>query len=106
MTARTWRVSVHVPETESQRDVHRIPPGGVRRERPLVAAAAQGDRQAREQLLEVMAPLIAGIARQYQHHPGVERDELLQEGALGVLQAAQRYDAGFDTPFAAYASWW
>jgi DNA-directed RNA polymerase sigma subunit (sigma70/sigma32) len=53
-----------------------------------------------------MAPLIAAIARQYQRYPGVEQDELLQEGALGVLQAAQRYDGSFDTPFAAYASWW
>ena len=108
MTPRAQRASVPSPETEteSERDVDGIQPGGVGRERALVEAAAQGDRQAREHLLEVMAPLIARIARQYRHHHGVERDELLQEGALGVLQAAQRYDGRFDTPFAAYASWW
>jgi RNA polymerase primary sigma factor len=106
MTPRSWRASVPLPETEGEQDVHRIPAGGDGHEGQLVAAAARGDHQAREELLEAMAPLIAGLARQYQRYPGVGRDELLQEGALGVLRAAERYDGSFDTPFSAYASWW
>jgi RNA polymerase sigma factor (sigma-70 family) len=106
MTPRSWRASVRFPETESEQRVHRIRANGGGDEGALVAAAAKGDRQAGEDLLEAMAPLIAGLARQYQRHPGVGRDELLQEGALGVLRAAKRYDGSFDTPFSAYASWW
>jgi RNA polymerase sigma factor (sigma-70 family) len=75
-------------------------------ENALVVAAAHGDNRAREQLLDNLAPLISGMARRYQHLPGLERDELLQEGAVGVLRAVERYDAGLGTPFWAYASWW
>jgi RNA polymerase sigma factor (sigma-70 family) len=36
----------------------------------------------------------------------VERQELLQEGVVGLLRALERYDAERGTPFWAYASWW
>jgi RNA polymerase primary sigma factor len=36
----------------------------------------------------------------------VDRAELLQEGVVGLLRAAQRFDPDRETPFWAYASWW
>jgi RNA polymerase sigma factor (sigma-70 family) len=51
-------------------------------------------------------PAIAGVARLYRNTPGVERNELLQEGVVGLLRAVKRYDPGQGTPFWSYASWW
>ena len=75
-------------------------------ERELVAAAASGDAAACEQLVEAFLPSIAGVARIYRSSPGVDRAELIQEGVVGLLRAARRYDPARGTPFWAYASWW
>jgi RNA polymerase sigma factor (sigma-70 family) len=75
-------------------------------ERALVAGAAAGDTAATARLIEQFTPAIGGIARLYRMSDCVEREELMQEGVVGVLRAARRYDPAMDTPFWAYASWW
>lgn len=75
-------------------------------ERELIARARAGDPVARGQLLEAHLPLIASVARTYRSSRRVERLELLQEGAVGLLRALERYDPDRGTPFWAYASWW
>jgi RNA polymerase sigma factor (sigma-70 family) len=79
---------------------------GPARERRLVLAAAAGEPRAREQLVEAFLPAIAGVARLYRNVPGVDRTELLQEGVVGLLRAAKRFDPSLGTPFWAYAAWW
>jgi RNA polymerase primary sigma factor len=37
---------------------------------------------------------------------GVPVIDLFQEGVLGLLRAAERFDRTLGTPFGAYASWW
>jgi RNA polymerase primary sigma factor len=76
------------------------------RERSLVAAAAQGDQAACDQLVAAFTPLLAGVARRYAHRPGVDRAEVIQEGVVGLLEALRRFDPELDTPFWAYAVWW
>ena len=71
-----------------------------------MAAAAAGDAVACEQLVEAFLPSIAGVASIYRSTPGVDRAELMQEGVVGLLKAARRYDPARGTPFWAYASWW
>ena len=71
-----------------------------------MAAAAAGDAAACEQLVEAFLPSIAGVASIYRSTPGVDRAELMQEGVVGLLKAARRYDPARGTPFWAYASWW
>ena len=39
-------------------------------------------------------------------HQALNRDELLQEGVVGLLRALERYDPALGTPFWGYASWW
>jgi RNA polymerase primary sigma factor len=75
-------------------------------ERALVLGAADGDAHAREQLVETFLPLISGVARRYRNASGVDREELLQEGVVGLLRALQRYDPKLGLPFWPYASWW
>ena len=75
-------------------------------ERRLVRAAQNGDRRAREELVEAFLPLIAGVARVYRGSQSITRVELLQEGVVGLLRALEGYDADRGVPFWAYASWW
>jgi RNA polymerase primary sigma factor len=74
--------------------------------RDLVVATEAGDDEARRRLVRAFLPAITQVAQRYYVIPGVERTELIDEGVVGLLRAAQRYDPRFDTPFWAYASWW
>jgi RNA polymerase primary sigma factor len=67
---------------------------------------AKDDAGRRAALVDVFSPLIASMARIYDRSDGVDRGELMQEGAVGLLRALERYDTRLDTPFWAYASWW
>jgi RNA polymerase sigma factor (sigma-70 family) len=69
-------------------------------------AAAAGDPDACEELVDAFLPAIAGVARLYRNVPAVERTELLQEGVVGLLRAIRRFDPSLNTPFWAYATWW
>ena len=51
-------------------------------------------------------PAIGGVARRYRRTPGVDHEELMQEGVVGLLRAASRYDPTRGNPFWAYATWW
>jgi RNA polymerase primary sigma factor len=75
-------------------------------ERRLVRAAKDGDRRAREELVEAFLPLIAGVARVYRSSRSITRTELMQEGVVGLLRALERYDPELEVPFWAYATWW
>jgi RNA polymerase primary sigma factor len=75
-------------------------------ERALVLAAKRGGVSAREELVESFLPLIASVARVYRRSTGVEREELMQEGVVGLLRALKRYDPTRGVPFWAYAAWW
>jgi RNA polymerase sigma factor (sigma-70 family) len=81
----------------------RVPPAVERR---LVSAAASGDSVDRGRLVDAFLPSIGGIARRYRGCPAVSRNELMQEGVVGLLRALERYDPDRGTPFWAYASWW
>jgi len=76
------------------------------RERHLLALSEAGDRIATEELVTAFMPAINGVANLYRSFRSVERQELQQEGVVGLLRAARRYDQHYETPFWAYASWW
>ena len=76
------------------------------RERTILARTDAGDRAATEELVVAFMPAIDGVARLYGSFRSLERRELRQEGVVGLLRAARRYDHGYETPCWAYASWW
>jgi len=71
-----------------------------------VIAAERGDANACKRLVEAFLPAIVGLAVGFPTGTGVERRELVQEGVVGLLTAARRYDPELATPFWAYASFW
>jgi RNA polymerase primary sigma factor len=75
-------------------------------ERRLVIAAKEGGEEGRAELVEAFTPLIASVAWAHRNAPSVGRQELMQEGVVGLLQALERFDPALGTPFWAYASWW
>jgi RNA polymerase primary sigma factor len=71
----------------------------------LAIAAQQGDEAARERLILRLVPLITTIGRAFRVE-GLDFADIVQEGALGVLRALQRYDPEVGTPFGQYAAIW
>jgi len=75
-------------------------------EREEILAAQAGDERARRALVAAFMPLVGSVARRYLRNPALEREELLQEGVIGLLRALERFDAEQGTPFWAYVTWW
>ena len=63
------------------------------------------NRAAKEELLNANMRLVVSIARRYQNL-GVSLQDLVQEGCLGLIRAAEKYDPARGFRFATYASWY
>ncbi|MBK9142571.1 MAG: sigma-70 family RNA polymerase sigma factor [Candidatus Melainabacteria bacterium] len=74
-------------------------------ERELFARAASGDRLARNRLVLAHLRLVATIARRYGNR-GLPFVDLLQEGYIGLMIAAGKFDPDLGNRFSTYASWW
>jgi len=68
----------------------------------LAERAGGGDERAGAALVDAMAPLIASLSRRLGGR--VPADDLQQAGAIGVLEAARRYDRAAGASFPAYAT--
>ena len=68
----------------------------------LLAAAQQGDREAREELLRENDKLIWSIVQRYVGR-GVETDDQFQLGCIGFLKAVEGFDTEYGTQFSTYA---
>ena len=71
----------------------------------LAARIQQGDEAARDELVQCNLKLVVSIARRYVGR-GLEFSDLIQEGNLGLMRAAQGFDAAFGNKFSTYATWW
>lgn len=71
----------------------------------LVRRAQGGDQLAREQLVKTNQGFISQTAKTYLGR-GVEFEELMQEGSIGLLTAIEKYDHGKGVVFMTYAAWW
>jgi RNA polymerase sigma factor (sigma-70 family) len=71
-------------------------------ERRLLRAAARGDLGARDRLVVCHLAMVRGVASRYRDL-GLPFDDLVQEGALGLLEAIDRYDPSRRVAFETYA---
>jgi RNA polymerase sigma-B factor len=67
-----------------------------------VAYRTDGDDRARERLVQLYLPLVEAFANRYRVH-GAERDDLVQVGSIGLLNAIERFDPKRGDEFAAFA---
>ena len=57
------------------------------------------------QTIKQYTPMVRTIARQFTKNP-IEMKDLMQEGYIGLIEAAKRYDPDAGVKFDSYASWW
>ena len=65
----------------------------------------QGDEKALHELVQSYTRLVVSLAAKFRNY-GLPMGDLIQEGNIGLMQAAQRFDYKRDLRFSTYASWW
>ncbi len=71
----------------------------------LVEAIAGGDGEARSRIIRAHLPLVVKIARCYAGR-GMVLGDLIGEGNLGLIRAAEKFNSRFGTRFGTYAAFW
>ena len=74
-------------------------------EAELTKAVQNGDRAARQKLVEANMRLVINIAKSYRNRT-IPLEDLIQEGAIGLMQAAERFDPDKGFRFSTYATHW
>jgi RNA polymerase primary sigma factor len=86
-------------------DIRQFPALTRERERDLSDSFKAGCRISRDALVESNLGFVVKVANEYRNL-GVQFEDLLNEGNLGLIEAAQRFDASKGTKFITYAIWW
>lgn len=78
---------------------------GREEERKLARRIKEGDRKAKDKLVEHNLRLVVDIAKGYRGY-GLDYSDLIQAGNLGLLKAIEKFDPELGNKFSTYAYWW
>jgi RNA polymerase primary sigma factor len=87
------------------KDVGRVPLLTARQEVELAKRIEAGDLAAKKKMIESNLRLVVSIAKNYRNQ-GLAFLDLIQEGTLGLVRAAEKFDYRKGYKFSTYATWW
>ena len=75
-------------------------------EKAVAKRAQEGDKEAKKQLVQANLKLVITIAKKAIHMSNLPLIDLIQEGNLGLMIAAEKFNYKLGYKFSTYASWW
>src|SRR5688572_25355690 len=87
------------------KEISRFPQLTVEEEQEVTKKVREGDEAAFRQLIESNLRFVVAVAKKYARS-GYPLHELINEGNMGLIEAASRFDAARGVRFITYASWW
>lgn len=108
---RQLKISKQITNRESQsldkylQEIGRVPLLSADEEVELSKRIRMGDRAAFERLTKANLRFVVSVAKQYQNQ-GLSLSDLINEGNLGLIKSAQRFDEKRGFKFISYAVWW
>lgn len=87
------------------KDVSKEPLIDINEEIALTKRIKEGDQSAIDKLVKANLRFVISVAKQYQNK-GLDLVDLVQEGNMGLIEAARRYDETRGFRFISYAVWW
>ena len=86
-------------------EIGRAPLISIDEEIELAQKIRKGDQEALEKLTRANLRFVVSVAKQYQHQ-GLTLTDLIDEGNIGLIKAAQKFDETRGFKFISYAVWW
>jgi RNA polymerase primary sigma factor len=87
------------------KDIGRVPLLTAAQEVELSKRIERGEHRAKQQMVEANLRLVVSIAKNYRNQ-GLPFLDLIQEGTIGLVRAAEKFDYRRGFKFSTYATWW
>lgn len=98
-------VGVDDPVRMYLKEIGKVPLLSTEEEIELAKRIADGDEEAKDKLVEANLRLVVSIAKRYAGR-GMQFLDLIQEGNMGLIKAAEKFDYRKGYKFSTYATWW
>src|ERR1700739_2456475 len=111
MSMRQLKITKSITNRESQslekylQEIGKVELISPEEEVQLAVLITQGDQKALDRLTNANLRFVVSVAKQYQNQ-GLTLPDLINEGNLGLIKAAQRFDETRGFKFISYAVWW